>query len=264
VSNSKQTSSNKSSTGEPAGPARVLVVGGTSAIGYEVARSFAESGARLYLTGRNGEKLAAVRDDLRVRGAPQVGTVLLDVTDVGRHEAVVQRVVAELSGLDYVLIAHGTLPDQRECERSVAASLEALEVNATSTIALLTLLANYFEVERRGCIAVITSVAGDRGRQSNYVYGTAKGALNVFLQGLRNRLQRAGVAVVTVKPGFVDTPMTAGIPKGPLFADPHRVGRSIYRAMVGRRDVVYLPWFWRPVMRIVKSIPEPVFKRMRL
>jgi len=245
-------------------PQRVLVVGATSAIAYETTKSFAVSGARLFLTARNPDRLAAVCDDLRVRGATQVEAALLDATEVDRHEVVVRAALAMLGGLDCVLVAHGTLPNQRRCERSVVETLQALDVNCTSTIALLTVLANYFEGERRGCIAVVTSVAGDRGRQSNYVYGTAKGALNVFLQGLRNRLYRAGVAVITIKPGFVDTPMTAAIPKNRLFATPDRVGRSVHAAMVARRDVAYVPWFWRPIMALIKAIPEAIFKRLRL
>jgi decaprenylphospho-beta-D-erythro-pentofuranosid-2-ulose 2-reductase len=163
-----------------------------------------------------------------------------------------------------VLIAHGTLPDQRRCEESVAETLAALEVNLTATIALLTLLANRFEAARQGCIAVITSVAGDRGRQSNYVYGAAKGGVERFLQGLRNRLFRSGVAVITIKPGFVDTPMTAGVVKNALFASPRRVGRAIYRAIEARRRVVYIPWFWRPIMFLVTALPESIFQRLRL
>jgi short-subunit dehydrogenase len=161
-------------------------------------------------------------------------------------------------------VAHGILPDQARCQASAAETAEALEVNFVSTAALLTPLANRFELARRGCIAVITSVAGDRGRQSNYVYGAAKGGLDRFLEGLRNRLFHAGVAVVTLKPGFVDTPMTAGIQKGPLFATASRAGRDIHRAIERRRDVAYIPWFWRPIMAIIRAIPEAVFKRLRL
>jgi short-subunit dehydrogenase len=128
----------------------------------------------------------------------------------------------------------------------------------------LTILAGYFEQQKRGCITVVSSVAGDRGRQSNYVYGAAKGALSVFLQGLRNRLSKSGVAVVTVKPGLIDTPMTATVKKGLLAASAKGVGEGIYRAMKQRKEVVYLPWFWRPIMLIVRNIPEPVFKRLSL
>jgi short-subunit dehydrogenase len=131
-------------------------------------------------------------------------------------------------------------------------------------ISLLTLLANYFEHQKRGCIAVISSVAGDRGRQSNYVYGAAKGAVTIFLQGLRNRLASKGVAVVTIKPGMVDTPMTAHMRKSRLFASAETVGQGIYQAMVKRRDVVYMPGYWRYIMWIIKSIPESRFKNLRI
>jgi len=242
---------------------RILIVGATSGIATEVARAYAERGARLILTGRNPERLAAVAGDLQVRGASSVEIAALDVLDIGSHAGVVEQAFAP-GGLDTAVIAHGTLPDQAACQQSVAETVRALEVNFTATAALLTLLANRFEAQRRGTIAVITSVAGDRGRQSNYVYGAAKGGLAVFLQGLRNRLQHAGVSVVTLKPGFVDTPMTAGVPKNRLFSTARRAGRSIHRAIEGRKDVAYIPWFWRPIMALITSLPESVFKRLRL
>jgi len=252
-----------STTPERAGR-RVLIIGATSAIAAETARVFAAYGARLFLTGRHSGRLDAVAADLKVRGAAQVETALLEVTDISRHAGVVEAAFAALGGLDVVLIAHGTLPDQQRCEESAAETVAALEVNFTATIALLTLLANRFEAARQGCIAVITSVAGDRGRQSNYVYGAAKGGVERFLEGLRNRLFRSGVAVITIKPGFVDTPMTAGVAKNPLFASPRRVGRAIYRAIEARRSVVYIPWFWRPIMFLVTALPESIFQRLRL
>jgi len=247
-----------------AGARRVLIVGATSAIATETARVYAGSGARFFLVGRHPRRLSAVADDLRVRGARQVETAVLDLTDTGRHEEVVGAAVGALGGLDVVLVAHGVLPDQVRCQQSAPSALESLAVNFTSAVSLLTLLANRLEEQRSGVLAVITSVAGDRGRQSNYVYGAAKGGLGVFLQGLRNRLYRSGVVVITLKPGFVDTPMTLGIPKSRLFASASRAGRAVYRAIETRRDVVYIPWFWRPIMAVVNSLPEAVFKRLRL
>ena len=175
------------------------------------ARLFAADGDRLCLAGRNLTRLTAMAEDLRVRGAGQVETIALDANDFSQHEPVLSRAAQAIGGLDTVLIAHGTLPDQQACQASVDATLEAITTNALSVIALLTLVANRFEAQGAGTIAVISSVAGDRGRQSNYVYGTAKSAVSTFAQGLRNRLARAGVKVVTIKPGFVDTPMTAAI-----------------------------------------------------
>lgn len=243
---------------------RVLVVGATSAIATETARIYATGGARLFLAARDPDRLEAVAADLRVRGAASVETALLDVSDHRRCEDVVEQAWAALGGLDVALVAHGVLPDQPRCQASAAEAIRSLDVNLLSAVALLTPLANRFEAARAGCIAVISSVAGDRGRQSNYVYGTAKGGLDRFLQGLRNRLHPAGVAVVTLKPGFVDTPMTAAIPKNPLFASPRRVGRAVHRAIEARRSVAYIPWFWRPIMCLIRGMPESIFKRLRL
>jgi decaprenylphospho-beta-D-erythro-pentofuranosid-2-ulose 2-reductase len=246
------------------GARRVLILGATSAIASAAARCFAADHDRLFLAARDPRKLEAVADDLRVRGAAQVETAALDLADASRHQSLIDDCTQRLGGLDTVLIAHGTLADQAACQDSFAAARAELETNLMSVVSLLTHVANYCERRGAGTIGVISSVAGDRGRQSNYVYGTAKGAVSVFLQGLRNRLHRRGVRVVTIKPGFVDTPMTAAFRKNFLWADPAAVGRGVYRALCGGADVVYLPWFWRPVMLLIRSIPERMFKRLRL
>ena len=242
----------------------VLVVGATSAIAQAVVKRFAGDGDNLFLVARNPEKLQIVADDARVRGASRVGTLTLDMTELDKHREMLNSAEKSIGALDVVFVAYGTLPDQKACEASVEKTLEALSVNAISVIALLTLVANDFEQRRHGTIAVISSVAGDRGRQSNYVYGTAKAAVSTFTQGLRNRLFRSGVKVVTIKPGFVDTPMTAHIKKGPLFASADSVGARIYKAIVNGEDVVYVPWFWVVIMGVIKSIPESLFKRLKL
>ena len=243
---------------------KILIIGATSAIAHETAKLFAWEGAELFLVGRNAAKLQAVGEDLRVRGAKRVESFLLDLSEFDRHQELVAAAITSLGSLDAVLIAHGTLPDQKAAEASVAETLREFNNNCTSVISLLTILADYFEKRKKGCIAVITSVAGDRGRQSNYIYGAAKGGLNIFLQGLRNRLFKAGVSVVTVKPGFVDTPMTASIKKGPLFANPEAVGKSIHAAMKKGQSVLYTPSFWRFIMLIIRHVPEPIFKRLKL
>ncbi len=243
---------------------RVLIIGASSAIAYETAKCFACDGADLFLVGRSTEKLTTVAADLKVRGAKRVETYLLDLCELDRHQEMFEQALASLGELDMLLIAHGTLGDQHKCERSVAETMQELQTNCLSIISLLTIIANYFEQQQHGCIAVVSSVAGDRGRKSNYVYGAAKAALSVFLQGLRNRLSSAGVSVVTIKPGYVATPMTAHLEKGPLTANPQPVGRGIYEAMKKGKDVVYLPWFWRPIMFVIRSIPEGFFKRLSL
>src|SRR6266852_925882 len=227
---------------------RVLIIGASSAIAYETAKCFARDGADLFLVGRSTEKLTTVAADLKVRGAKRVETYLLDLCELDRHQEMFEQALASLGELDMLLIAHGTLGDQHKCERSVAETMQELQTNCLSIISLLTIIANYFEQQQHGCIAVVSSVAGDRGRKSNYVYGAAKAALSIFLQGLRNRLSSAGVSVVTIKPGYVATPMTAHLKKGPLTASPQSVGRGIYKAMKKGKDVVYLPWFWHPIM----------------
>lgn len=243
---------------------RILVVGGTSAIGGEVGRRFAAVGSSIVLAGRDPAKLDAVAADLRVRGAAGVSTCVFDARDLDGVETMWHAAVDAFDGLDGVLVAHGSLPDHAVAAHHVATTMEALTVNLASAVAVLTLAADHFEREGRGCIAAISSVAGDRGRQSNYIYGAAKAGLNAFLEGLRNRLHPAGVAVVTIKPGFVDTPMTAHLPKNALFASPETVGAAVYRAMRRRRDTVYAPWYWRWIMLAIRHLPGPVFKRLKL
>jgi short-subunit dehydrogenase len=242
----------------------VLVIGATSAIAHEADICFAAGSAELFLVGRNPEKLAAVAQDLKVHGAARVVTALADLTHLHHHPGLINCAIQSLGGLDAALIAHGSLPDQVSCEKNWDEVLAEFRLNATSVISLVSLLANYFERQQHGCIAVISSVAGDRGRRSNYIYGSAKGAVSLFLEGVRGRLHEAGVSVVTIKPGFVDTPMTDSKPKNFLFASPRSVGRGVYWAMVRGKDVVYLPWFWRWIMLAVRTIPGPVFKRMGL
>ena len=243
---------------------KVLILGATSAIAQATVRLLAARGAALYLVGRNAANLDAVAKDAATRGASQVEQEAVDLDDTAAHEALVERAAQALGGLDGALIAHGVLGEQKACERSWADAQKVLHTNFLSAASLLTVLGNRFEAQKAGTLVVLSSVAGDRGRQSNYVYGASKGALTVFLQGLRNRLAPAGVAVVTVKPGFVDTPMTAHVAKNKLFASPEQVARGILRAADGRKDEVYVPGFWALIMLIIRTIPEGVFKRMKL
>ncbi len=242
----------------------VLIIGATSAIAEATARHFAQDGDRLYLVARNQERLSDVSADLRIRGASQVETQVMDANDTAHHLDMIARAKNAMGALDTILIAHGTLSDQKNCEASYESTLSELQTNCLSVISILTHVANLFETQQHGTIAVISSVAGERGRQSNYIYGTAKSAVSTYLQGLRNRLHRAHVNVITVKPGFVDTPMTAGFRKNKLWAKPDRVANDIYRAIKKKKEVIYTPPFWRGVMFMVRAIPESYFKRLRL
>lgn len=240
---------------------KILIVGATSAIAEATARLWAQNGDQLFLVARHPEKLAGIANDLQVRGASKVETYTLDANHIQQHENMLDDAEQALDGLDTVLIAHGSLSDQAACQQSVESTLQEITTNALSTIALLTLIANRFEQRKNGCIAVISSVAGDRGRQSNYVYGSAKAMVTTFASGLRQRLQKSGVSVLTIKPGFVDTPMTANFKKGPLWATPEKVANDIVRACQRKTDVLYTPWFWYGIMTIIKSIPESIFKK---
>ena len=242
----------------------ILIVGATSAIAEATARIHAARGDRLHLIARNGERLEMIAADLRVRGAEAVTCEVADLNELEAHEGLLARAWEALGTVATVLIAHGTLPDQRRCAAEVATAMAEFHTNAVTTLSLLTVLANRFEAQGEGTLAVITSVAGERGRQSNYLYGAAKGAVSTFLGGLRNRFGRSAVNVLDIRPGFVDTPMTADFPKGPLWASPETVAKGIVAAVDAGRDKVYLPWFWRYIMWIITSIPERIFKRMSL
>lgn len=248
----------------PGVPRRVLALGATSAIAEATLRLMAEQGASFFLVGRNAAKLAAVSDDLVTRGAAQVSGEVADLDDTAGHPALLERAVAALGGIDVALIAHGVLGTQTQAERDYAFAEAVLRTNFLSAVSLVTWLANYFEAERRGTIAVISSVAGDRGRKSNYVYGASKGGLNVFLDGVRNRIDRAGVKVLTIKPGFVATPMTAHLAKNALFAQPSEVARYVLRAIDRRKDIAYAPPFWGLIMLVVRSVPGRIFKKLNL
>lgn len=244
---------------------KILIIGATSAIAQATAQAWVTPETEFFLIARNITRLQQLADDLKVRGAKTVAWTQADLNQFDQHPALIKQAIQQLGSLDTVLIAHGSLDDQTTCEQQFNATLHALNTNLLSVISLLTPLAHFFETQRYGCIAVISSVAGDRGRQSNYIYGTAKGGLSIFLQGLRNRLQAANVNVLTIKPGFVDTPMTAHIqPKGALWAKPEAIAAGIVKAVEKRRNVVYLPRIWWLIMHIIKSIPESVFKRLKL
>ena len=247
-----------------ASPDNVLIIGATSAIAEAAARLFAERGCKLHLLARDSERLAAITADLQLRGAASVASESWEASRFEDHPRLIDAAFAALGRIDIALLAHGTLPQQADCAADFTAALRELNTNAIGAVSMLTHLANRFEEQGGGTLAVITSVAGDRGRQSNYLYGAAKSMVSTFLQGLRQRLHKSGAHVLDIKPGFVDTPMTAAFEKGILWADPERVARGILRAIAKKKPVAYLPGFWRFIMLIIKHIPEPIFKRLNL
>jgi len=243
---------------------KILVLGATSAIAEAACRLWAKRGDALFVVARNEERLRAIAADLKVRGAADVHVAVMDLDDIGLHDSAVREAARVLGGLDLAFIAHGTLGDQTACTRDFSLALRELNTNAIGVMSWLTHLGNLFESQGGGTIAVISSVAGDRGRQSNYVYGAAKGAVTIFMQGMRQRLYKAGVNVVTIKPGFVDTPMTASFKKGVLWTSPGVVAAAIDRAISRGSCEVYVPSFWWLIMTVIKAIPERLFRRASL
>ena len=247
------------------GGRRVLVFGATSGIAQAVARVYAASGARLALVARSREHLSAVAGDLTVRGGEVVLQRTVDLCDLGRHRTLVAEAEQALEGLDVVLVAHGVLPDQQACQEDPRQAVGSWDVNFTSAATLMEAAAERMLVAENGVLAVLSSVAGERGRADNYVYGAAKAALTTYASGLGHRLQGTGVTVVTIKPGPVDTPMIAGRNLSPrLVADVDVVGRRIHRALERGERVVYAPGKWRWIMAVIRALPLRIFERLRL
>lgn len=241
----------------------VLILGATSAIARGTAAAFAARGDDLYLASRDVEELKRIAADLQVRYGVKVQYSQFDATNTDTHAAFFLNVIQVTQGLSGVVLAFGMLGEQ-QAAREFKVADKIIASNFTGAVSILSLCANYFEPLKRGFIIGISSVAGDRGRQSNYVYGAAKGALSLYLQGLRNRLFPAGVRVITIKPGFVDTAMTFGLPGLFLVASPQTIGQQIVYTLNKASDVVYLPRFWRYIMLIIKHVPEFIFKRMKM
>jgi decaprenylphospho-beta-D-erythro-pentofuranosid-2-ulose 2-reductase len=225
----------------------VIVIGAASAIAQAISRLLAERHCRLFLVARDAGKLASVTADLTVRGADMVASAW-----------------QQLGTVDAAIIAYGILGDQKEAERNWEEAAAILNVNFTSVASLVTHLANDFEIQGFGQLVGIGSVAGDRGRRTNYLYGAAKAGVETLLAGVRHRLAPKGIAVLLVKPGFVDTPMTAHLPRSPLFASPAYVAGKIVSAMEGGKSTIYVPFFWRPIMWIIRLLPESIFNRLSI
>ena len=248
-------------------PQRILVLGATSGIAEATIRLWASRGETLFLVGRNPDRLAAVAADARTRGAAFVDTAVADLDDVQHHPELLAHAINSLGGLDVAYLAVGVLGDQARAERNFMEAAMILHTNFFVPASLLTWLGNYCAQRHAGTLAVLSSVAGERGRKSNYVYGSAKAGLTAFVDGLRNRIDREGVRVLTVKPGPVKTAMTEGMKGQAKFADVRKVAATIVHAIDrGRKgpDVLYVPGLWRLIMGVIRAIPESQFKKMNL
>ena len=245
-------------------PKKILVLGATSGIAEATCRIWAGQGASLFLVGRNAARLEVVAADLRVRGAAEVYTAVVDLDDTGRHPELLAHAVNSLAGLDVAYLAHGVLGDQAAAEQDFAVAEQILHTNLISAVSLLTWLGNFCAQRRSGVLAVISSVAGDRGRKSNYLYGASKAGLSAFLGGLRNRVDREGVTVLNIKPGPVRTAMTINMPGNHKFADVNKVAASIAKGVEAKQDTLYVPFQWQPIMFVIRHIPERVFKKLNL
>ena len=249
------------------GAKRILVLGATSGIAEASVRLWASRGEDLCLVGRNPNRLAAVAADARVRGAGFVDTAVADLDQTHAHPELLAHAINSLGGLDVAYLAVGVLGDQGRAERSFAEAGQMLHTNLVAPVSLLTWLANYCAQRHAGTLAVLSSVAGERGRKSNYVYGSSKAGLTAFVDGLRNRADREGVKVMTIKPGPVRTSMTEGMKGSGKFADVNKVAASIVQAIdrgAKAPDVLYVPGIWRVIMAAIRAIPEGRFKRMDL
>lgn len=215
-----------------------------------------------YLVAHNAAHFEAIKAKTKDQSSNHIEQNILNGKDLTEQELMLIAAKTFLGGFDVILIAHGSLSNQTFCEQDIEYALSEFNINALSIISLLTLLANELASQKSGTIAVISSVAGDRGRQNNYVYGSAKAMVSTFLQGLRARLYKSNIHVLTIKPGFVATPMTAHLKKNFLFANPEKVAKDIVKAIEKKKDVLYTPLFWRIIMMMIKPLPEKIAKRL--
>ena len=243
----------------------LLVLGANSLIAQATAANFAETGHEIIFAGRNKEELAKLAGDFNIRYKVTSRAEYFDALDYASHKKFLEDVLAKTPDLNYVLIAFGYLGVQEKSQSDFTEAHKALDTNYTGAVSICELVAAEFETRKKGNIAIISSVAGDRGRQSNYIYGSAKAGLTQYSSGLRARLNKSGVNVLTAKPGFVNTPMTFGMPLPKLLvASPQKVGKDIYKAMINGKNVIYTPFYWRYIMAVVKSIPEFIFKKLKI
>jgi decaprenylphospho-beta-D-erythro-pentofuranosid-2-ulose 2-reductase len=243
---------------------RIVIVGATSAIAEQCARLWAqESPAEIILVGRNQERTERVASDLKVRTPDtNIAIIQADFLDPDQIQALVGNIYKE-GKVDIALIAHGSLPAQEACQNDLNQCYDALNVNGISPVLFAEAFAMHMQGADSGTLAVIGSVAGDRGRKSNYVYGAAKGLVARYVQGLQHRLANTGVKVVLIKPGPTDTPMTAHLKQsGAKLAAADRVATDVVRGVENGQQIVYTPTIWSVIMMVVRHLPNFVFRRM--
>lgn len=241
---------------------RILVLGGRSDIGRAIAYQFAKSGFDILLAGKNPLELSDDANDLQIRHGINAKTIRLDVLDFDSHDRFIEEAGSDLAGVVCVV---GYMGNQILGENDFKEARRIIDTNFTGCVSVLNRIAKLFELQKSGFIIGVSSVAGDRGRQSNYLYGSAKAGFSAYLSGLRNRLAKSNVSVITVKPGFVNTKMTSGLNLPPLLtAQPEEVASDILKAVRRKKDIVYTKWFWKYIMVIIGAIPEKLFKRMKL
>lgn len=248
-------------------PQNIIVLGALSTIAEALARRLAAEGAQFVLAARHPERLAQLAEDLKGRGSPKAVVWAAELAGVDDVPGEFKKMVAALGGeVDAVLVFYGMLGDQRRAEADNAELRRILAVNFGSTAEWCVAAAGQLSEQKRGLLLAISSVAGDRGRQSNYAYGAAKAGLTVLMEGLAHRLAPTGAQAVVVKLGFVDTAMTAHIAKGgPLWAKPDHIAASLQKIMKRpSKPVVYMPWFWRPIMAVVRRVPSAIFHKTKL
>ena len=240
----------------------ILIIGAKSDIAKATAREYAKHGHDLYLAARSSDELQEFADDVTVRTQRAVNLVELDILDYKSHQEFYNKLDEKPLG---VISAIGYLGEQKKAQANFTEAQQIMDTNYTGVVSLFNIIANDFEKRKSGFIVGISSVAGDRGRKSNYIYGSAKAAFTAYLSGLRNRLYDAQVHVLTVKPGFVSTKMTEGmdLPEK-LTAQPEEVAEDIYKAQQKGKNVLYTKWIWRWMMLIIRSIPEFQFKKMSI
>jgi short-subunit dehydrogenase len=243
----------------------VLILGANAGIGRALAAEFASHQYDLILAGRDLGELQALAADLNLRHKVSARAERVDVLEFEALESALAACIAPAGdSLEGAVLCIGYVGDPETARKDLNEARRILDTNFTGSVLALHVLANHFEQKRKGFICALSSVAGDRGRQSNYLYGSAKGGLTTYLQGLRNRLYHSGVHVITVKPGFVDTRMVFGKAKLPLVASPGAVARDIYHAVKSKKNLTYVPWFWRVIMGVLCLIPDGQFKKLKL